>query len=162
MTVQLDNYFILPHKLHEKYLGSYISLFLGCWNIDDSLVGQLTTWFWKARRESQLAKSKMQPNSAHKVTHEDWHQNIKLDFLGLCLAWPTWRSRDGIIKSFCISLVLLEILSLAVEFKVQLPDYPVRTLHAREPTAQARKIQKLGRQESMMNKLRTEAAAHRD
>ena len=62
------------------------------------------TWFWKARRESELAKSKMQPNSAHKVTHEDWHQNIKLDFLGLCLAWPTWRSRDGIIKSFCISL----------------------------------------------------------
>ena len=25
-------------------------------------------WFWKARRESELAKSKMQPNSAHKVT----------------------------------------------------------------------------------------------
>ena len=68
---------------------------------------------------------------------------FKIDFLGLCLARPTWRSRDGTIKSFCISIILLEILSLAVEFKVQLPDYPVRTLHAREPTAQARKSKSL-------------------
>ena len=51
----------LKRELREKVilLEMMVIMNMRGWNI---------AWFWKARRESELAKSKMQPNSAHKVT----------------------------------------------------------------------------------------------